>query len=188
MLYATRNDAFSPARTFELAAQGVVVDSPDKAKREIPFRDIVGIELAFAPTRPERNRYRCGLLLQKGETIEFFNRTYRGVYDFHDTSAEYVAFVRALHEAVAQRNPACRFAAGVSGGRYALNVAALVFAALVVAVALVCFLLIGLVWVVAVKLILIAFYAPAALRWLKRNQPRTYDPRAIPSELLPTTH
>ncbi len=29
------------------------------------------------------------------------------------------------------------------------------------------------------------FYTPAALRWLKRNRGRTYDPLAIPKELLP---
>lgn len=187
MLYRTRNDAFSPAQTFELKPQGVVLGSTGKTTFEIPFQDIARVELAFAPTRPERNRYRCGLTLRGGETIEFFNRTFRGIHDFQDTSAEYVAFVRALHEAVAAHHPACRFAAGVSGGRYALNMAALGFAALVLAVALVCFLLIGLVWVAAVKLLLIAFFTPASLRWLKRNKPRTYDPRAIPSELLPTT-
>ncbi len=100
------------------------------------------MRLDFDPTRMERDRFRCRLELASGETLAFFNRTYRGIADFQDTSAEYTAFVRQLHEALARHHPGCRFTAGVSGVCYALNLAALILAGVVLLGALIFFVLV----------------------------------------------
>lgn len=185
MRYATRNNALEPAVTWVLDDAVLRLEDGNAPPREIPLREIAGIELTFSPTRFEPNRFLCRLRLNGGGQREFFNRTYRGIADFQDTSAEYTTFVRQLHEALARHHPGCRFAAGVSGARYALNVAALILAGVVLLGALMFFVLVGLVWVALIKLVLVVFYTPAALRWLKRNHMRTYDPLAIPKELLP---
>lgn len=128
----TRNHAFVPA-TVGVLDGGLLRLANDKGPpRTVPLAEVAEVRLSFAPTRPEPRRYRCRLTLRSGVTLKFFNRTYRGVYDFSDTSAAYVAFVQALHAAIVQYAPDCRFAAGADSGAYALNWAAMVFVGLMI--------------------------------------------------------
>lgn len=185
MRYITRNHAFAPAVVWTLGPVSLRLESGTSPPQEIPLADLAGVRLSFAPTRPEPNRYRCRLQRRGGQVVEFFNRTYRGPYDFADTSADYVAFVRALHAALPRPAPACRFAAGASSARYALNWAATVFAALMVLVATLLLFLNGLTWLILIKVVLLAVYAPNVARWLARNRPRAYPAGAIPPDVLP---
>jgi hypothetical protein len=137
------------------------------------------------PNRAEQNRYRCRLLLGSGSSLEFYNRRCNGVLDFTDTSAAYAAFVRALHAALAQHAPGCRFMAGRSPLLFCLNCVILAFVALVVVGALVFFLLAGLVWVALLKVAIILVATPSAIAWVKRNRPLAYPPAAIPPQVLP---
>ena len=163
----------------------MIIETADRPVRRIGLSKVVSLRLEFAPTRPEPNRFRCRLTLRGGEVLEFFNRTYRGVYDFADTSAAYVAFVEALHLELVRHAPDCIFCAGASAGNYALNMGILVFVALVVMGALIFFVSIGMVWIALIKVMLITFYTPTAIRWAKRNKPGHYAPHAIPSVVLP---
>ena len=183
--YVTRNHALASTTTWSLCAGALIVAAVDRPVRRVALSKVVSVRLEFAPTRPERNRFRCRLALQGGEVLEFYNRTYRGVYDFADTSGAYVALVRELHTQLAQHAPNCRFLGGVGQGGYVLNMAILVVLALVLVGALGFFLTVGLVWVALIKLLLIAFYTPAAIRWAKRNRPQTYLPGDIPASVLP---
>lgn len=143
------------------------------------------MRLEFAPTRPERNRYRCRLALGNGSTVEFFNRTYRGVYDFADTTADYVSFVRALLTALAAHAPQCRFVAGAGAANYALGVTGFLVAAGAVLLALVFSITVGLWWLVLIKAALIVFYFPTAWQWLRRNREQAFAPASPPAEMLP---
>lgn len=181
--YAARNHAFTPA--VELAIEGAVLWRVDGAgpPQAIALAAVREVWLEFCPTRPERNRYRCRVVLAGGRAVEFFNRTYRGVYDFHDTSADYVEFVHALVAAIASSS--CRFVAGADGGRYALSVAGFLVAVGAVALVLVFALTTGLWWLVLAKAALIAFYLPAAWGWLRRNREQVFAPNAVPTDVLP---
>lgn len=182
--YATRNNAFVPARTYVVAGDQLLIEMTGFASNLVPMHEISEVNLAFAPTRPERNRYRCTLRTTK-QKIVFFNRTYRGIYDFPQTNPEYVAFVRALHGALLLHNPSCRFTAGSSVAVYALNIAILIFVFAMLVLLGVFLFTIGLTAIVVVKVLIILFYIPTALRWAKKNRPRKYDPRTIPDDLLP---
>ena len=183
--YSTRNDALSKPTTLTLVADTLRIEVEGSTARSIPLSTVEELRLSFAPTGAEHARFRASLRAAREREIVFFNRRYRGLYDFEDTSAEYVAFLRELHLELAARAPACRFVAGCGGLRYLVNVLALAIAALAVLGAVVYFLIVGLVWLVLLKLVLIAFALPTALRWLARNKPRGYAPRAIPSDVLP---
>jgi hypothetical protein len=187
MRYPTRNDAFSKARTWAIEDAFLRWDEEGGASGGMPLSDIAAIQLEYAPTRPEPNRYRCRVVLKSGKTLEFFNRTYRGVYDFADTSVEYVRFVEALHAALRAQGPGCKFTAGTSEGRYMANVGCLAFVALLLGVVAIALLMTGLFLIVIIKMVLIVLYGPVALRWLRRNKPRQYAPEAIPKEVLPVT-
>ncbi len=183
--YATRNDAFVPAVTWELAGAVLRLADGKGPPREIPLHRAVSLHLAYAPTRPELNRYRCRLKLNHGEVLTCFNRTYKGIYDFQETNVEYITFVIALTKALALYAPACRFYSGESGSSYTLNV--LVTIGLLVGLVLlgVFMALVGFGWLLVLKLALMAYYTPALYRWLKRNRPTPFAPEKIPFEVLP---
>ncbi len=183
--YATRNNTLTPAVVWKLQGDRLRREDGKGPPREVALKDVNAVQLEFAPTRPERNRYRCRITLRNATRLEFYNRTYRGVYDFADTSSDYVKFIQALHTALAQHSPQCRFVAGCSGGAYAFNVAILIGVAAVVVAALAFFLAAGMFWVVLIKILLIVFYMPTAIRWVRRNKPKQYRPGAIPADVLP---
>ena len=184
--YITRNHAFAETATWSLRAGALVIEEVNQPVRRIDLKKVKSLRLEFAPTRPEPNRFRCRITVSGGKVWDFFNRTYRGVYDFADTSAAYVEFLRALHGQLARHAPGCQFMAGASAGSYALNMGILIFVALVVVGALAFFLTVGLVWIAVIKVALMAFYTPVAIRWAKRNRPRSYAASDIPANVLPT--
>lgn len=183
--YETRNHAFVPAVTWTLEEAELRCADGRDPPRVYALKDVREIRLEFAPTRPERNRYRCRLGFSRGVTVEFFNRTYRGVYDFADTSADYRAFVSALLVSVREHSPGCRFVRGAPTANYALSVAGFVVAGGAVLFVLLFALTSGLWWLVLLKAAIIAFYLPTAWRWLRRNRERPFDPALPPGEVLP---
>lgn len=191
MRYATRNHAFAPPTTWVIAEPSLRLEeqrTPPEPPRVIDLASIVRVRLEFAPTRPERNRYRCRLTLRNGSTLEFFNRTYAGIYDFRETSAEYADFVRALHDALVAQSalaPGRTFVAGSTWLSYGLNLAAIAFTALMFVVLGWLLTVVSLTWMVVVKVAIIAFYVPTVIRWAARNRPRPYAPDAIPADVLP---
>lgn len=185
MIYPTRNDAFTPACRWELHSAAVTLHCADRSVRTLPLDRIAALRLSFDPTRSESNRYRCTLVLSGGESLTFFNRTFTGFANFEDTSAAYTAFVRELVAALANASPRCVFVGGVSASRYALNGLATAFVALVVLAATLFLLASGLIWIVVIKLVLLAVYFPNLVRWLRRNRPQPFVPSAIPPALLP---
>lgn len=187
LVYHTRNDALSQPTRYELQQDRLLIFPEKGSPREVLLSQVKRCSLQYSPTRPEPNRYLCRLELQNGATIVFLNRTYKGILDFQDTSAEYVAFVRALHQALFKYNPTCQFVGGVSPALYALGMLSLLFAGGVVVFVAIFLLVYGLAWIVLLKLLLMLYYTPAAIQWVKRNKTCIYDPLAIPSELLPET-
>ena len=191
MRYPTRNHAFAPKTTWVIEEPWLRLEeerNPPVPPRSVPLGEIVRVRLDFAPTRPERNRYRCRLTLRTGETLEFFNRTYAGVYDFRDTSAEYVGFVRALHDALAAGAalaPGRRFVTGAGWGSYAANLVATAFVFLCFGVIAWFLARVNLTWMIGLKLLILIFYVPTLLRWVARNRPGDYRPEAIPAAVLP---
>lgn len=185
MRYVTRNHAFVPATTWVLENDRLRLEDDKGPPRELPLSDITQIRLEFAPTRPEPNRFRCRLTLRNGSTLDFFNRTYRGVYDFADTSADYVMFVLALHSALIQCAPGCQFAAGATSGTYMLNLVITLFLGLILFITALFLIFNGLALLIILKIALIAIFAPNVFHWLTRNKPRPYPPAAIPPAVLP---
>lgn len=98
----------------------------------------------------------------------------------------YAAFVRDLHQHLATRPAdAVRFSAGVSEGRLqVMQVMLAITGLLFVALPLVLLLLSGdlrmLVATATGGILAAGLYG-----WAQKNRPRSYDPRHIPSELLP---
>lgn len=185
MRYATRNHAFVPATTWELSKNMLQWEEENRPPQALAVTEIRQVRLEFAPTRPEPNRYRCRLVLRNGTTKDFYNRTYRGLYDFFDTSAEYVKFVEALHATLVVHAPGCEFVAGVAKANYVFSWVSTVFGGICILIAAQYLVLNGLALLLFLKIALLAYFGPNVYRWFVRNKPRTYNPVAIPVNVLP---
>jgi hypothetical protein len=151
-----------------------------------PYRDIREIRLSFAPTRVDRARYRCDFQIKNGTLAAILSTHYVGLANFEDRGATYAPLVRALIERVAAANPACKFEAGKRPGTYwgehiflFLMVLLLVFVIGAVGGA-------SLSTLVLVKLGILVTYVPVMILYTRKNWPRSFDPDAIPPDLLPT--
>lgn len=180
--YATRNNAFEPACTWVLDGPWLWREVEGQSPVMIRLEDLQSIRLQFAPSRPEPNRYCCGLTLRNGASYSFFNRTYAGPYNFPDTSREYNVFVRALHAALARHHPGIDCLAGPGIASYLLQGGFVIAAFLLLAGVL---LLTGMQALATVQVIFIVFYLPTLLHWFKRNRRTTYPLHGIPADLLP---
>jgi hypothetical protein len=183
--YTTRNHAFAPPTTWVLDGDVLRIEEDQRPVRELRLATIRELRLEFTPSRPEPNRYCCRLAIERGQPVFFYNRTYGGVYDFRDTSADYLAFVHALVAAVYLHAPGCRLVAGSRELSFWLNFALLVGVGIAVVVAFKFFLTAGLLWVVAIKVLLVLFYTPIAIKWVRSNKPRLFTLDRIPPEVLP---
>ncbi|MCX7788910.1 MAG: hypothetical protein N2442_14570 [Spirochaetes bacterium] len=182
--YHTRNHAFVTSMVLRIDGDVLVVEQEGR-KEQIPLKDIQVIELSYFPTRAELNRYRCRLYRKHKKVLEFYNRTYKGLMDFEDTSKEYKAFVLSLHEALHKYNQHCQYRSGVSPRLFWFNTGCLFFVLFVLVFAFFYLTSDGMHWSIFIKALILLIYLPFAIQWVRRNVPKRYTPNQIPAEVLP---
>lgn len=149
------------------------------------YRDMVQVRLSYRPSRFDTGRYACGLALRSGQHLTIVSTHYAGVASFEDRAASYTPFVRELIGRIAAANPQARF----RGGRHpAAYLAEHGFLLAMIVVLLLVLLEVGVLPfgdIVMVKLGIVLATLPLAFVYARRNWPRTFDPRAIPADVLP---
>ena len=174
MDYAFLRDAFHPSERWTLKEDGLEVAYGERPGGLIPFGAIRALRLREAGTRADPLRHECELTTAQG-TFLLLNRDYRGVMDFQNQSEAYNAFVKALHGRLANQ-PGVAFRQGDPGWRYALNVAGMGVATLI---------LVPLMFLLSLPGILLgAFVLFLGFRYMLRNRPKPYDPNNLGSEQL----
>ncbi len=186
MVYSVRADAFSSVRTYRIDVDGLVITEAVDRTERIRWEEIAVVDLMYAPNRFAPNRHVCRLIRHNGCGLDIPSCSYEGLATFRDQANAFTDFVHALHETLADKNHPVTFGRAEAGWRQPLRWT-------VVSV-----LLVGLAgwvatlalsgvdrWLTAAKLLLLIALTPVLLRWVKRSQGGTYDPRAIPSRRLP---
>lgn len=168
-----------------LTDDALVVDEAGKPRDGAFYDAISEVHLAYTPTRFARNRYRARVVYRAGGMAEFYNTHYAGVGDFPERNAEYSGFLTELHRRLAEKGKGIRFRRGSSPAGYAANWLLTIFVFAMIALAFVLLMTWGLVWIAVVKLAIILFFIPTLIRFMLRSKPGTYDPLAIPKDVLP---
>lgn len=184
--YTFRSNAFVGERTYRLTDDALVVEEAGKPLGGAFYDGISEVRLAFTPTRAATNRYRAQIIYRDGGMAELFNTDYRGVLDFPEKNAEYNAFLTELHRRLAAKGKNIRFARGNTHAAYVGNWALTIF--IFAMLALVVLFLIpnwGGTWIVFAKLALIFAFLPVLICYMQKAKPGTYDPLAIPKDVLP---
>jgi hypothetical protein len=183
--YQFRSNAFVKMRRYTLTDDAMTWEEEGKPLDGVFYDDISEIRLAYAPTRWETNRYRAQIIFRQGGMAELFNVDYRGFADFAQLNDEYVAFLRELHRRLADKSVPVVLRKGNSAAAYVGNIALAALIAVGLAAIFVVLVTIGLAWLAIVKLMVILFFIPTLIRYMQRAKPGTYDPRAIPDDMLP---
>jgi Flp pilus assembly protein TadB len=184
-LYRSRPHAFAGERTYTLTDDALAIEEDGKPRDGAFYDSISEIRLAYAPTRFARNRYRAQVVFRDGGMAELFNTHYAGVGDFPERNAEYSGFLTELHKRLAANGNNIRFTRGNSPAAYIGNWLLTIFVFAMLALAFVLLVAWGLVWIAVVKIAIILFFIPTLIRYMARAKPGTYDPLAIPEDVLP---
>lgn len=184
--YTVRANAFTPAKTYRLAPDGLAVGDDAGPPRLIPWREITAVDLVYAATRYADNRHLCRLQLRSGAREELVSCSYEGFAKFRDQAAAFNAFVRHLHEVLAAQGTSVRF--GRDESRWVRRCR---WAAAAGLTGMVVVLAVGMAWqgfprgLTVVKLLLLLALLPALWRWVRRSPGGPYDPLDIPAGRLP---
>jgi hypothetical protein len=144
---------------------------PDGGEARLPWREIVAVRTAYAPTRWKTWRHVLALTASGGRSLTIDSAHFRGVGDFEDRRASFTPFARACIEAVAREAPNARASVGATPLAYG---AQLLFVLAMLA-------LLGLVLIalptplgplIVVKLALLALAMPFFFLWTVKSRPR----------------
>lgn len=184
MEHVVRVSALEKECTWKLHGDTLWIAPVGQPDIPISLAGVVTLRLSYDPSRFQTNRFRCHLYNANGKCGMIQNDSYKGIAEFEDRSESYVTLVRALIPRIASLNPRCVFKAGTSNLNWWAHAIFLtgVFSLLfLVMIAL--YSAIG--PLVIIKLIIIAFFVPVAIRWFIRNKPKPFDPQRIPEKILP---
>ncbi|MBM3526968.1 MAG: hypothetical protein FJX62_02660 [Alphaproteobacteria bacterium] len=184
-VYSYRRHAFGNESGWTLGPAALVRAEAGAPARQIAYADVEELRLSFDPTRFDRNRYRCDVRAKNGARLTILSTSYISVGNFEDRGGRYAPFVRGLVARVAQASPHCRFRSGKTPVAYWLQHIVLLAALILLASALAVVGGLPPMVAIAVKLAVIAFYIPLALRYARRNFPRGFTADRIPPEMLP---
>ena len=116
---------------------------------------------------------------------ELFNLEYVSLATFAAHDAEYVAFVTELHRRLAVHGKDVVYRRGNSVGAFVFNVALTIFIFAMIAIAFLLLFAWGGPLVAIAKLAILLFFVPLLVRYIRRARPGTYDPLALPADVLP---
>ena len=146
---------------------------------------ITYVRLGYRPSNLGTKRFIAEIWSPNTPRIEIASTSNRSLVTSEDHSVEYGAFVRELHDRIANSGANCRFEAGFAPWRW--------WPMAVIGAATVAGLGIVIVFSVASAdfktgtfiLAMLGLLGWQMLPLIVRNRPRSYDPRHIPEEVLP---
>lgn len=163
--YTQRQTPFAGPCTSQLHEKGLIPSEEAGQQITITFTNVTSAKLRFEPTRVETRRY--AMLITAGRDYTLTDINYRGIMDFEAQSDAYNIFIDAFHNRLAAANPDVSYSAGSTPAAFAGNViASRIVVALLIGIGI--FLLTSALYaIVAIKLLLLAFYVPVMLLRLK---------------------
>ncbi len=183
--YTYRQSILTKPWTFTLMDDAMSFQEEGRPAVLIAYSQIKQVKPRFDPTRVQRNRHVLEVTLNNGRTYKIASMTYKGINDFEDQAEQYSLFIQAFHERLANANTTVAYQKGISGLGYAASVGVLVFLFLLLIVAI-GFMATGTInLIIIAKFVLLIFFIPTLIGYLKKNKPSTYDPQHLPQDMLP---
>ena len=183
--YTHTLSALSGERSYTLGTAALQASGTKTQTKAVPYTSIRQVRLVYAPNRFQPNRYLLRIQPRDLGRIEIANTHYESLGNFSDRNDDFIAFVKAFHQAAAENNPDIRFVRGTTWMNYIFSIIVAIAIGVIVLLAGIFFLISGAFIIALIKLAILLFFTPLLIRYLKNNKPRTYDPSQIPDKLLP---
>lgn len=173
MQYTNRLDFRQENITYELTEAGI-----DSNVGLLPFKDITEIHLSYEPTKNYGNIFKCAITA-KNRSLTLSNRRYISIGNFEYHSEQYSAFITTLHAQLSYQS--AQFTRGKSKSRYWLEIPIVIISFTILTMLISSF---GTIYM-GLSFLAISLYK--LIPYYKLNYPGTYDPKQIPTNLLPTS-
>ena len=183
MIYHYRRNATEP--TTSLTPGDLALDVVRGTVRTpIPYAEITRVRLVYNPSRINTARFECHIYHRGGDKLVITSTSFTGFGRYENQQAAYRECIEAIHERLGTLK-GIDFISGDTPKRYwsSLGCAGtgLMGTLLVLFVA-------GLITKLAVDvavLVVLVLTVPWMLKYAKVNKPGAYDPKEIPTDLLP---
>jgi len=182
MKYTHRLNAFKPTITWEVTSGGLVWTDDKGGAGKIPWGKIKSVRLVLEPSRAERRRVALHIYTPIDHPIT--NIHYKGPMNFKAQKDEFREFVIGFHKA---------FPKGTETVFYKGSTRAAYIANTVITIGILAFLfllapLLALTGIPSagsvVRIGIIILFVPLLLSLLVKNKPDTYEPGALPTDML----
>lgn len=183
--YAFNENALVKRRTYRLTEDALTWQAEGEQLDGVFYDEIAEVQMAYIPSRFATNRYRTRIILRRGGMVNLLNTDFTGFGSFTEKNAEYRAFILELHRRLAEHGRNIVYRKGSSGGGYVANMALTIFIFVMIGIAVVMLLNFGLVWIAVVKLVIILFFIPTLIRFMRRSRPESYDPLSPSKDAMP---
>lgn len=171
--YAKRQTAFDrEEHQWRVEPDALIWVRPGGESLTAPWRDVVAVRAAFAPTRWKPWRHVLEIASRQGPRLLIDNAHLRGVGDFEDRSEAFSRFALACIARIEAAAPTARGWLGAGWSAY-LAQAAFAGAGLLLAAIALLALPSAVGGTVLLKLALIGAMLPLAAVWLVRSRPRS---------------
>ena len=183
--YSHRHSALAVERTYRLADDALVWEDEGVGGGRMAYADIASVRLAYRPSRVQPDRFLATIYPKKGQFVRLSNSSYRGIGDFLMHDEAYSDFLTALHQRLSDGGYDISFRKGSGPIGYAANLA--MTAGILGGIPVLAFYMVSLghYGLAVAKLLIIAWFVPTLLRFIKRSRPQRYRPDAIPKDALP---
>lgn len=186
MEYTYRKSAFEKPRTYALDENALVIRGEDMSTQSIPYNDIVFVNLVYTPTRSNSNLYMAIIKSNSAKKIKISNQEYVKLATFENRSKDYVKFIKAFHEKLFQFRMGIKFKKGVGTGLFILYMAIFWISGLVFLGCSGGSFYVG-QWIMGIIFFLATLLnLRLSLQYKKKNKPGVYDPKRIPTKILPS--
>lgn len=185
--YTVRPHSRSQLQTYRLTTEGVQVEeNGSKKQRLISWKNIVRVELFYAPTGGAAKRFACKLNLHDDSEEVIYSCSYLEFKNYTDQATAFTTFVHQLHQDLAKNAPDCKFGRKRVGW---LQLARISFATTCIAFQLLIILLLwqdgAPRWSYSLVILPGLALLPLFYQLFRTNLHDTYRPNAIPKHLLP---
>jgi hypothetical protein len=167
LVYEKINDAFDETPAGWRLEDGQLVVFGSGFEQAVPFDRIARLRFKHAPIKLRLNRSIVMLTTKGRYRSEIDNYSFAGLGDFEDKSLQWLAVVLALMRRLREGGHEVEVTGGASWPGW---IAALAVTIAATALILATFFAGG-VWLILIKVALIAVYLPMMIGWLRRSRP-----------------
>jgi hypothetical protein len=184
--YSYRPSLLGAPREFDLTDQGIGWSAGSNSGR-IPFERVRRLRLSYRPNSMQSQRFVTELWSDGFPKLQIVSSSWKSMMEQERLDGAYSAFVRELHRRVAMVNGATQFERGSSQLIYWPGVLVFVAAGLGLAALVARALQAGALTSAAIVAAFLVLYLWQAGNFFRRNRPGTYQPDALPADVMPRT-